>query len=79
MISFECSQPPQVTSLKNVLPNPTFDEFGKDEYLVGDNLGYEYIVHKIAQEFLDSSNENISDNRLKLNKVGISHKFITLL
>ena len=57
MISFECSQPPQVTSLKNVLPNPTFDEFGEDEYSVGDSLGYEHIIHKIAQEFLDSSNE----------------------
>ena len=79
MISFECSEPPRVTSLKNVLPNPTFDEFGEDEYFVADSRGYEHIVHKIAQEFLVSSNENISDNRLKLNKVGISHKFITLL
>lgn len=66
---FEIAEPPRVTSLKNVLPNPTFDDFGEDEYFVADSRGYEYIVHKIAQEFLDSHNGDISDNRLKLNQV----------
>ncbi|GLJ36664.1 hypothetical protein SUGI_0737610 [Cryptomeria japonica] len=69
MYDFEIAEPPRVTSLKNVEPNPTFEEFGENEYFIADSRGYEFIVHKIAQEFLHSANGSISDPRLKLNKV----------
>ena len=61
--------------LKNMLPNATFDEFGEDEYFIDNSQGHKHIVYKIAHEFLDSGNEYISDNRLKLNKVDVSDKF----
>ncbi|XP_059075146.1 polyamine oxidase 6-like [Cryptomeria japonica] len=64
-----CPEPPRVTSLKNVEPNPPFEEFGEDEYFIADSRGYECIVHGIAHEFLHSANGSISDPRLKLNKV----------
>ncbi|GLJ18931.1 hypothetical protein SUGI_0338570 [Cryptomeria japonica] len=70
LYDFEIAEPPRVTSLKNVEPNPTFEEFGEDEYFIADSRGYEYIVHRIAQEFLHSANGSISNPRLKLNKDG---------
>ncbi|GLJ21400.1 hypothetical protein SUGI_0393990 [Cryptomeria japonica] len=69
MHDFEIAEPPRVTSLKNVEPNPPFEEFGEDEYFIADSRGYECIVHGIAHEFLHSANGSISDPRLKLNKV----------
>ncbi|GLJ36657.1 hypothetical protein SUGI_0737450 [Cryptomeria japonica] len=66
---FEISEPPRVTSLKNVEPIATFEDFGEDSYFVADRRGYEYVVHRLAQEFLESSNGKIIDKRIKLNKV----------
>eukprot|EP01018_Ginkgo_biloba_P022621 Gb_35099 [translate_table: standard] len=66
---FEIAEPPRVTSLKNVEPIATFDTYGEDEYFVADSRGYEYLLHKIAEEFLKSEKGSIIDNRLNLNKV----------
>jgi len=64
-----------VTSLKNVEPVATFEYYGDDEYFVADSRGYEYIAHKLAQEFLESHNGTITDDRLKFRKVGFSMKY----
>lgn len=66
---FEIAEPPRVTSLKNVEPIATFEYYGDDEYFVADSRGYEYIAHKLAQEFLESHNGTITDDRLKLRKI----------
>jgi hypothetical protein len=59
--------------LKNVVPNPTFEYYGTDEYFVYDKRGYAYLVHQLAKGFLKhdkrSNDSNIVDPRLKLNKV----------
>jgi polyamine oxidase len=53
-----------------VEPIPTFTEFGDQEFMVADDRGYEYIVHKLAEEFLEYSERgHVVDDRLKLNKV----------
>eukprot|EP01018_Ginkgo_biloba_P022622 Gb_35100 [translate_table: standard] len=69
MVRFACAELPRVTSLKNVEPIATFDTYGEDEYFVADSRGYEYLLHKIAEEFLKSEKGSIIDNRLNLNKV----------
>ncbi|GLJ36658.1 hypothetical protein SUGI_0737470 [Cryptomeria japonica] len=66
---YEISEPPRVTSLKNVEPVPSFEVFGDDNYFIADRRGFEHIVHRLAREFLESSNGKIIDKRLKLNKV----------
>ncbi|XP_057817271.1 polyamine oxidase 7 [Cryptomeria japonica] len=66
---YETAEPPRVTSLKNVEPSATFEDYGVDNYFVADSRGYEHVVHRLAQEFLESSNGKIIDKRLKLNKV----------
>ncbi|KAH7290280.1 hypothetical protein KP509_30G040400 [Ceratopteris richardii] len=66
---FEIAEPPRVTSLKNVLPNPTFVEYGDDEYFVCDKRGYSYIPKQLAKDFLKHENEIIIDPRLQLQKV----------
>ena len=57
-----------------VEPISTFLEFGEQEYLVADERGYEYILYKMAETFLFSSEGKILDSRLKLNKV--NRKFL---
>ncbi|KAI7735615.1 hypothetical protein M8C21_022326, partial [Ambrosia artemisiifolia] len=52
-----------------VEPIPTYVEFGEREFLVADERGYEYILYKVAEEFLLTSDGKILDNRLKLNTV----------
>lgn len=52
-----------------VEPISTFLEFGEQEYLVADERGYEYLLYKMAETFLFSSEGKILDSRLKLNKV----------
>jgi polyamine oxidase len=52
-----------------VEPIPTYTEFGGQEYLVADDRGYEYIVHKLAEEFLKYEGAHVVDDRLKLEKV----------
>eukprot|EP01018_Ginkgo_biloba_P022631 Gb_10592 [translate_table: standard] len=65
----EIAEPPRVTSLKNVEPIPTYEYFGEDEYFVADSRGYEYLVHILAMEFLQTNNSSIVDDRLQINKV----------
>ncbi|CAN8256436.1 unnamed protein product [Cochlearia groenlandica] len=56
--------------MAEVEPISTYVEFGEREYLVADERGYECLLYKMAEEFLfTSSNGQIFDNRLKLNKV----------
>ncbi|KAK9015489.1 hypothetical protein V6N11_006594 [Hibiscus sabdariffa] len=52
-----------------VEPISTYVDFGEREYLVADERGYEYLLYKMAEDFLFTSEEKILDNRLKLNKV----------
>lgn len=66
---FEIAEPPRVTSLKNVQPNPTFVYYGEDEYFVADSRGYVYLLDQLAKEFLQNDDTNIIDSRLKLEKV----------
>eukprot|EP00253_Pinus_taeda_P006421 PITA_06421 len=66
---FEVAEPPRVTSLKNVEPIATFEYYGDDEYFVADRRGYEHIIHKLAEEFLQCHNGSISDEHLKFNQV----------
>lgn len=52
-----------------VEPISTFTDFGDREFLVTDERGYEYLLYKMAEEFLFTSEGKILDTRLKLNKV----------
>ncbi|KAG8391207.1 hypothetical protein BUALT_Bualt01G0163800 [Buddleja alternifolia] len=59
--------------MAEVEPIPTYVDFGEREFLVADERGYEHLLHKMAQTFLFTSEEEeegqILDTRLKLNKV----------
>eukprot|EP00250_Pteridium_aquilinum_P019453 c24437_g1_i1 orf=123-1817(-) len=66
---YEAAEPPRITSLKNVLPRPTFHDYGEDLYLVADSRGYVHVVHQLAKTFLKYDGENLTDTRVKLNKV----------
>lgn len=52
-----------------VEPISTYVDFGEREFLVADERGYEYLLHKMAEDFLFTSEGKILDSRLKLNKV----------
>jgi len=52
-----------------VEPISTYVDFGEREFLVADERGYDYLLYKMAEEFLFTSEGRILDNRLKLNKV----------
>ena len=52
-----------------VEPISTFTDFGEREFLVADERGYEYLLYKMAEDFLYTSEGRILDNRLKLNQV----------
>ncbi|KAG2559514.1 hypothetical protein PVAP13_8NG299401 [Panicum virgatum] len=70
---FEGAEPPRVTSLQTTVPNPTFTDFGEDEYFVADHLGYETVVHYLAGQYLKTdSSGKIVDPRLLLNKVVVT-------
>jgi hypothetical protein len=52
-----------------VIPNPTFEYYGTDEYLVADSRGYVHLLHELAKDFLEhDSNGTITDTRLQLDK-----------
>ncbi|KAK5811043.1 hypothetical protein PVK06_026362 [Gossypium arboreum] len=53
----------------SVEPISTYVDFGEREFLVADERGYEYLLYKMAEDFLLTSEGKILDNRLKLNKV----------
>ncbi|KAF5469749.1 hypothetical protein F2P56_010313 [Juglans regia] len=55
--------------MAEVEPISTFVDFGEREYLVADQRGYEYLLYKMAEDFLCTSEGKILDSRLKLNKV----------
>ncbi|KAK4746243.1 hypothetical protein SAY87_012555 [Trapa incisa] len=55
--------------MAEVEPISTFTDFGEREFLVADKRGYEYLLYKMAEEFLFTLEGKILDNRLKLNKV----------
>ncbi|XP_012473712.1 polyamine oxidase 1 [Gossypium raimondii] len=55
--------------MAEVEPISTYVDFGEREFLVADERGYEYLLYKMAEDFLLTSEGKILDNRLKLNKV----------
>nr|XP_043610349.1 polyamine oxidase 1 [Erigeron canadensis] len=55
--------------MAEVEPISTYVDFGEREFLVADPRGYEYLLYKMAEEFLFTSDGKILDNRLKLNTV----------
>ncbi|KAM7266053.1 hypothetical protein ACFE04_003736 [Oxalis oulophora] len=56
--------------MAEVEPISTYVEYGEQEHLVADERGYECLLYKMAESFLfTSSDGEILDNRLKLNKV----------
>lgn len=55
--------------MAEVEPISTYVDFGEREFLVADERGYEYLLYKMAEDFLSTSEGKILDNRLKLNKV----------
>ncbi|XP_031406188.1 polyamine oxidase 1 [Punica granatum] len=50
-------------------PISTFLDYGEKEFMVADERGYAYLLYKMAEEFLSTSDGKIVDSRLKLNKV----------
>ncbi|GAB2289026.1 polyamine oxidase1, flavin-containing amine oxidoreductase [Dionaea muscipula] len=55
--------------MAEVQPISTYTEYGEQEFLVADERGYEHLLYKMAETFLLTSEGEISDNRLQLNKV----------
>lgn len=55
--------------MAEVEPISTYVDYGEREYLVADERGYDYLLYKMAEDFLFTSEGRILDNRLKLNKV----------
>ncbi|KAL5540159.1 hypothetical protein UlMin_044038 [Ulmus minor] len=55
--------------MAEVEPISTYVDFGEREFLVADERGYEYLLYKMAEDFLFTSGGKILDNRLKLNQV----------
>nr|DAD42411.1 TPA_asm: hypothetical protein HUJ06_000641 [Nelumbo nucifera] len=57
------------STIKEVEPISTYTDFGEREFLVADERGYEFLLYKMAENFLFTSDGKIVDSRLKLNKV----------
>ncbi|GAA0142031.1 oxidase [Lithospermum erythrorhizon] len=55
--------------MAEVEPISTYVDFGEMEFLVADERGYDHLLYKMAESFLYTSEGEIFDNRLKLNKV----------
>ncbi|EPS72582.1 polyamine oxidase, partial [Genlisea aurea] len=55
--------------MAEVEPISTYVDFGEREFLVADERGYEHLLYHMAKCFLRSSDGQILDSRLKLNKV----------
>ncbi|KAL2495192.1 Polyamine oxidase 1 [Forsythia ovata] len=55
--------------MAEVEPISTYVDFGDREYLVADERGYEYLLYKMAESFLDTCEGKIMNSRLQLNKV----------
>ncbi|XP_057457162.1 polyamine oxidase 1 isoform X2 [Lotus japonicus] len=54
--------------MPEVEPIATYVDYGEKEFLVADERGYDYLLYKMAEEFLFTSEGRILDDRLKLNK-----------
>lgn len=63
-----CSETVKVVDAEAV-PISTFTAFGEREFLVADERGFDYLVYKMAEDFLLTSEGKILDTRLKLNHV----------
>ncbi|XP_054817222.1 polyamine oxidase 1 isoform X3 [Prosopis cineraria] len=55
--------------MAEVEPISTFVDFGEREFLVADERGFEYLLYKLAEDFLHTSEGKILDSHLQLNKV----------
>ncbi|OVA19420.1 Flavin amine oxidase [Macleaya cordata] len=55
--------------MAEVEPISTYTEYGDQEFLVADERGYEFLLYKMAETFLFTSEGKIADSRLQLNKV----------
>ncbi|XP_057978587.1 polyamine oxidase 1 [Malania oleifera] len=55
--------------MAEVEPISTYVDFGEREFLVADERGYEYLLYRMAETFLFTSEGKILDGRLQLNKV----------
>lgn len=55
--------------MAEVEPISTYIDYGEQENLVADERGYEFLLYKMAESFLQTCDGKILDNRLKLNKV----------
>lgn len=55
--------------MAEVEPIATYTDLGEREFLVADERGYEHLLYKMAESFLRSSQGEIVDSRLKVNKV----------
>ncbi|KAI4323437.1 hypothetical protein L6164_023043 [Bauhinia variegata] len=55
--------------MAEVEPISTYVDFGEREFLVADERGYDYLLYKMAEDFLFTYEGRILDSRLKLNKV----------
>ncbi|XP_057522016.1 polyamine oxidase 1 isoform X3 [Amaranthus tricolor] len=55
--------------MAEVEPISTYVDFGEREYLVADERGYDHLLYEMAGSFLLTSDNEILDNRLKLDKV----------
>ncbi|KAK6933840.1 Amine oxidase [Dillenia turbinata] len=55
--------------MAEVEPISTYIDFGEREFLVADERGFEHLLYRMAETFLFTSEGQILDNRLQLNKV----------
>ncbi|XP_043690919.1 polyamine oxidase 1-like [Telopea speciosissima] len=55
--------------MAEVEPISTYTDFGEREFLVADERGYEFLLYKMTETFLLTSDGIIMDSRLQLNKV----------
>ncbi|XP_061353822.1 polyamine oxidase 1-like [Gastrolobium bilobum] len=55
--------------MAEVEPISTYTDFGEREFMVADERGYDYLLYKMAEDFLFTSEGKILESRLKLNQV----------
>ncbi|QCD88962.1 polyamine oxidase [Vigna unguiculata] len=55
--------------MAEAVPLCTFRDLGESEFSVADERGFDYLLYKMAEDFLFTSEGKILDSRLKLNQV----------
>ncbi|XP_014494064.1 polyamine oxidase 1 isoform X2 [Vigna radiata var. radiata] len=55
--------------MAEAVPLCTFRDLGKSEFSVADERGFDYLLYKMAEDFMFTSEGKILDSRLKLNQV----------